>query len=178
MSDSEPKVPEIDITSPGEFLPPPEGAIEVVMRNKDGTTRKVLKKDGKFIKRQRPMPEAKEITRMMRTLLSQPETGPDGKIAKGEKTRFRKMFDNMVAIASNGDPEFSMSAIKAFEVLMARGYGKVTPSDQELDALSTAGIKVIVVPPPSNMMYPEQIEERKERAKSPAFIEGTVVEQN
>lgn len=174
MEDSK---PEIDITSPGEFLPPPEGAIEVVVRNRDGSSRTAYKKDGKFIKRQRPMPEAREVTRMLRTLLNQAEAGPDGKIAPGTKTRLRKMFDNIVAIATNTDPDNMMAAIKAFEALMARTYGKVMPSDQELDALSLAGVKVVIVQPPE-MMHPKVQEERSFEKKQPRFIDAEVIQQN
>lgn len=159
----------------------PSGVTALVVRNPDGVTTSVRLKNekGQFVKKPRPLPDAREVTRLMRTLLNQAEGVYDPetkrtKVLQGEKSRFRKMFDNMVRIASNDgdDPKAMMAAVKAFEVLALRALGKPSVSDEEMEALKVSGVKVILVQPPQLMH-----DEFKEDHKEPQFIQAEVVEE-
>jgi hypothetical protein len=167
MPDSEDKKPSATTT-------------ELVVRNADGVTFSTRIKDekGKFVKKPRPLPDAREVTRMMRTLLNQAEGELDKetgkiKVIKGAKSRFRKMFDNMVRIASNDsdDPKSMMAAVKAFEVVALRALGKPSVSDEEIEALKVGGVKIILIQPPQ-LMHNDFKEEHKE----PQFLPAEVIE--
>lgn len=177
MSDSDKA---LDLTQPSVFTPP-AGSTEIVVRNADGKTFSTRLKDekGKFIRKRKPMPEANELTRLMRTLLNQAEADADGRLTHASRTRVRRMFDNMVAIATNEDkdPKALMAAVKAFEVLMARAYGKVQPSDQELGALERAGVKIVVVQPPE-LNHPMVTDQEKKKPEQPSFADAEVIQQN
>ena len=91
-----------EVNIPGQLEAPKVPAItEEIVMLPDGKARKVIRGDkGKFQKQKKTAPETKEIVRYMRELLNKAEAGPDGKIVKGSKTRFRRMFDNIFDIAS------------------------------------------------------------------------------
>jgi hypothetical protein len=175
---------EVEIEGPVENKP--TGPLEIVVKNNNGTLGTRLKdpKTGKFLKKPKPMPDAKEVTRLMRTLLNSAEGELDSatgkvRVVKGTKTRFRKMFDNMIRIASNedNDPKAMMAAVKAFEVVALRALGKPSASDEELEALKVSGVKVVIIQPPE-LQHREVLEERSHDKLTPSFIEAEVVHTN
>lgn len=93
MSDSEEKKTEQPVK---EKAP----AVTEAMMRYGKTTIAIRGEGGRFQKKKKSPPKSEEITGYMRDLLSRAEAGPDGKIVKGTKTRFRKMFDNIFEIAS------------------------------------------------------------------------------
>src|ERR1035437_7718185 len=72
---------------------------EIIIRR--GAPTKIARGEvGKFKTQAKTMPKTQDVTRLLRNLLNQSEIGPNGVMHKGDKTRIRKMFDNMVAIAT------------------------------------------------------------------------------
>src|ERR1035437_1584477 len=72
---------------------------EIIIRR--GAPTKIVRGEvGKFKKQAKTMPKTQDVTRLLRNLLNQAEVGPNGVMHKGDKTRIRKMFDNVVAIAT------------------------------------------------------------------------------
>lgn len=165
----------------------PKGPLEITVKNCDGQTFSTRLKDattGKFLKKPKPLPEAREITRMMRTLLNQAEgtlNEETGKVTvvKGTKTRFRKMFDNMVRIASfeSEDPKAMMAAVKAFEAVALRALGKPSASDEDLEALRVSGVKVVIIQPPE-LEHKEVLEEKPQEILRPSFIKAEIISTN
>lgn len=151
---------------------------------------------GKFKKQAKTMPKTQDLTRLFRNLLNQAEAGPDGLMRRGDKSRNRKLFDNIVKIAladpfqvvldkqgrvvlkEDGTPytffdsKAGMTSVQAFKELYMRSHGQPGKSDEELDALKTGGVKFVVIAPPSDMMNKEVIEDKPKEALKPAFIEG------
>jgi hypothetical protein len=173
----------------------PKTSEEIIIR-RDTPTKVVRGERGKFKKQTKTMPKTQDVTRLLRNLLNQSEVGPDGVMRKGDKTRIRKMFDNVVAIAcmpaespvtdkfgnvvfkEDGtpytfkDPKVAMAAVQAFDKLTLRTYGAYNKSDEELDALKTSGVKFVVIPFPAEMMNKEIVPDLPKPALKPAFIEG------
>jgi hypothetical protein len=189
-------VPDSETNIPGAEPKAPEGPTSITVRNAHGGgfSTRLKDKSGKFVRKPKQVPETREVTDMMRRLLNSAEADSNGKLIKGAKTRFRKMFDNMVDIATNratikefdkegnlesesADAKAMMAAVKAFEVLMARAYGKVAPGDEEMDALKTAGVKIVVIPPP-DLMHPETVAEDHKSPTKPSFIDAEIIKQN
>ena len=157
------------------------------------------KSNGQFAKKTREMPSSLEVTRLMRTLLNQAETGPDGHIMKGAHSRFRKMFDKIFEIATCGfeqpakdkhgnvimmpdgkpltykDAKMAMASVQAFKELMLRSHGEAPKNDAELEALQQHGVRIVVIQPPAEMMNRDVIEDAPRPALKPAFIEGEFV---
>lgn len=160
---------------------------ETIVANCDGQTfsTRLRKADGTFAKKEKTMPSSRELTRWGRTLLAQAEAGPDGKVIKGTATRHRKMFDNLVRIASYVPPEeasvgdkakAAMASVKSFEILYRRFFGKEPVSDQELEAVKQSGVKFVLIQSPelvNNTPKPEIKQPTK-----PSFIDAEVVQQN
>ena len=96
MKDSDNKAPE----QPEKNMLPAVSE-EVIVHSQTGKTRIMLRGEGgKFQKKKKSMPKTEDITRYMRELLNKVEAGPDGRMTKRDKTRFRRMFDNIFNIAS------------------------------------------------------------------------------
>jgi hypothetical protein len=156
----------------------PKGPLSLIVRNVNGTFSERLKdpKTGHFMKKQRPMPSAKELVRVGRQLLTSAEVGPDGKMIRGATTRHRKIFDNLVRIATleTDDPKALMSIIKAAELLYLRFYGKPSASDEEIEALKVHGVKIVVVQSPT-LMHPDVVEQKPEDKSAPSFINAEFV---
>lgn len=94
MTDSENKKSE----QPGQITP---AVTEQIVKYETGRVSTVLRGEGgKFQKKKKSTPKSQEIVRYMRELLLKAEAGPDGRMTKGDRTRFRKMFDNIFSIAS------------------------------------------------------------------------------
>lgn len=62
-----------------------------------------------------------------------------GHLDEQGRTRFIRMLDNMVRIASSKSPQ----AVAAFVALMDRAYGKARPHEDELDAIAKGGIQLV-----------------------------------
>ena len=192
MADSE-KLP--DLTVPGAFEKTP-GASESIIIRRDVPVKVERTKSCKFAKQAKTMPSAKDVTRILRNLLNQAEAGPDGVIRRGDKSRIRKMFDNIVTIASKdpniplfdkqGKPVLNADgtqrtyfsdkiagvAVQAFDKLNLRVYGQYTKSEEELEALKTSGVKFVVLPMPAELMNKEIVVDAPKPALKPAFLEG------
>src|ERR1700677_1014533 len=155
----------------------PKGLTELVVRNADGVTfsTRLKDKNGRFVKKPKPLPSGKEIVRLGRTLFNSAEAGPDGKPVKGKKTRHRMIFDRLYEIATMqlDDPKALMAQIKAAELLYTRYWGKPSVSDEELEALQISGVKIVLVQPP-DLMH----KEFKEEKQQPQFIEAEIVGEN
>ena len=157
------------------------------------------KSNGQFAKKTREMPSSLEVTRLMRTLLNQAESGPDGHILKGAHSRFRKMFDKIYEIATCGfeqpvrdrqgnvvlladgtpltykDAKMAMASVQAFKELMLRAHGEAPKNDAELEALQQQGVKIVVITPPE-MMNKEIKTELQQEKLVPKFIEAEIIE--
>ena len=156
---------------------------------------------GQFVKKARTMPKSFDVTRLMRTLLSTPVANSDGKMDKGAKTRFVKMFESVYTIVTTDpnqpvrdklgnvmydsetgkpvtmyDAKIAMASIQGFKELMLRAYGMPSKSDEEMDAMKTQGVKIVVITPPAEMMNQTVKEDKPRERLVPAFIEGEVVE--
>lgn len=157
----------------------PTGVTTLVIANhltKDGvaTSREVQKDEkGRFIKKVRPLPPTIEFTRMERKALLKAEKA-------GDETEYMKSFMNLVRISQydGKDPKGMMAAVKAFEVIRGSALGKIAPSEQEMDKLTTQPVRVVIVTAPQ-LMHPEVQEDKRLSAKTkPSFIDAEVVQQN
>jgi hypothetical protein len=177
-------------------LEEPKPTEEIIVRN-DAPLKVIRGPKGTFCKQKTTMPKTQDVTRLLRNLMAQAEAGPDGKMRHGDKTRIRKMFDNIVSIASmpaeqplfhklTGEPmldtagrvvtvkdaKSAMASVQAFKELTARIYGQYAKSDEEIDALKTQGVKIVVISPPAEMMNREVKEDKPRPAPTtPAFAE-------
>ena len=192
MADSEKEKPGSEKT--------PEIHEELILHPESGEFVKANRKaNGRFAKKSREMPSSLEVTRLMRTLLNQAETGPDGHIIKGTHSRFRKMFDKIFEIATcgfeqpvkdkhgdvimlpNGQPltykdaKMAMASVQAFKELMLRAHGEAPKNDAELEALQTQGVKIVIIQPPAEMMNRTVVEDKPRPALKPEFLEGEFV---
>jgi hypothetical protein len=59
--------------------------------------------------------------------------------------------------------------------MMLRAYGMPTKSDEEMEAMKTQGVKVVILQHPE-MMDKKVYEEKPREALVPAFIEGEFTE--
>jgi hypothetical protein len=178
------------------------GYSEIALRNHDNSFR-IQRKDasGKFIRSKKTYAvETKDITRMMRQMLMVPVKDKDGRITKESKSLFVKGFENLADIMTadsrvpvldkfgkpilidgkpllTRDSKMAMASIKAYQALMERGFGKVQPGDEEMDALRIAGVKIVVVSSPE-LMNPEVVKEKPKElgTNRPSFIEAEIVE--
>lgn len=82
--------------------------------------------------------------------------------------RLEVMVEKLAEVAQNTKHP---RQIEAFEALMSRGWGKVAPSDEELEARAEGGFQVIFIERP---VLPE-IERPQLGEPKPDFIEGEVV---
>jgi hypothetical protein len=180
-------------------------SIEMVKHKGDPDilTKRIRGESGKFQKQSKTMPKSLDVTRLLRNLLNQPLAGEDGKIRRSDATRMRKMFDNIYTIASTDpnqpvidklgyvvyltndkgekrpllimDAKVAMASVQAFKELMLRAYGMPSKSDEEIDALKTQGVKIIILQHPELMDKVVVADKPKEPLK-PAFIEGEFTE--
>lgn len=196
MNDSEDKV----ITTPAVGV-----SEEIVLHPKSGTPVKVNRSaSGKFAKQKKTMPKTEDVTRLMRNLMIQSKAGLDGKMRKGDPARIRLLFDNLFTIAEHDsrapvldkfgnavmykndagelvplltfDAKSAMASAKAAEVLFTRIYGAPSKSEEEIDALKTQGVKIVVITPPEHMMNKQITEEKPKPTLKPSFIEGEFAE--
>lgn len=131
--------------------PEPAGPTAIVVRTQQGGLREVLKgPDGKFAKKQRGMPETREVTRLIRNILNAPVADEDGKLDRKGKKAIAKMVENMIAIATYAgkDAKAMMAAVQAFEALMLRAHGKPKANEEEAEAMQLSGVKYVVIQAP------------------------------
>lgn len=192
MEDSEVKTEEQPVEKP---------AVSIEMVHHKGTehlSKRMRGEGGKFVKQPKSLPKTLDVTRLLRNLLSQPLADENGKMIKGGATRLRKMFDNIFTIATlepaqplfdkfgnpfvdeEGKPilvkdaKIAMASVQAFKELMLRAYGMPTKSDEEMEAMKTQAVKVVILQHPELMDKTVYEEKTKEELK-PNFIEGEFV---
>ena len=156
---------------------------------------------GKFVKQAKTMPKSADVTRLMRKMLAAPIANADGKISKGAETRFVQMFNNIYEIARTSphqpildkfgnaildedgkvvtamDAKCAMASVQAWKELNLRAYGMPTKSDEELDALKTQGVKIVILQHPE-MMDKNVVEDAPRPKLEPAFAEVTEITTN
>ncbi len=190
---------EVKLEQPG-LIPKAPGVTEELVVLPDSKTRMVRRGEGgKFVKQKTSMPSTGDVTKLMRNFLNSAQAGLDGKLRKGDKIRMRRMLDNIFQIASmsseaplldklgrpvlkaDGSPylvvdaKLAMASVQAFKELMLRAYGKPSVSDEEIDALKTQGVKVVIVAPPE-LVNREVIEEKPQERLTPSFIDAEIIE--
>jgi hypothetical protein len=74
------------------------------------------------------------------------------------KTRWMEMMEAGFEIIKLGktDQKFAMAAAKWYELLSTRAYGKPAPSDEEIEAMTTQGVKFVRLQQPE-LMHKEVI---------------------
>lgn len=163
----------------------PTGPVAIVVKNFNGKGYREILKDpvtGKIVPKPKRMVTTLEVTQLGRKFLDMPVPDIKG-LSKRSKKRIEMMFEMMYDISTNElaktDPKYAMAASQAFEKLTRRIYGKETISDEEKDALSRAGVKIVVIPAPA-IMNPEIVPSHQlvERPKKPSFIEAEIVSTN
>jgi hypothetical protein len=177
---------------------------EIVMRK--GEPVKLLRGGGgRFQKSPKTMPKTIDVTRLMRNLLNQPIANEDGKLTKGGISRFRKLFDNIYNIATMSpeqpvmdrlgnvlyvvgddgnkhplmvkDAKIAMASVQAFKELMLRAYGMPSKSDEEMEAMKTQGVKIVILQHPE-MMDKTVVEDKPRPKLEPAFAEVLEITEN
>lgn len=176
------------LTLPSGEKKKPTVTEEIVM-SPHGPIRQLRGEGGKFVRKPKAMPSSREFTRVTRNYMLAMEADSNGKITKGSQSKYQMMCENMICIARrvptvlpNGDiiqrdAKEDMAASQAFKILTERGLGTPPKSDEEMEALKTAGVTVVVIPAPS-LMHPEVIEEKPRAKLRPAFLEAEIVETN
>lgn len=152
----------------------PAESTELVVRNADGKTfsTRIKGKDGKFMRKGKGMPSSQQMTKLGRKILTKRITLEDGNIT----TVFEHMTWWMTEIArgtAGNDPKEHMAAVQAYKVVLERLVGKIPPSDEELEALQTGGVKVLIIQPPQLMNN-----DLKKDSEEPKFIPAEIVEEN
>lgn len=86
------------------------------------------------------------------------------------RTKYVRMIDNLVLIATNDDPKSRKEAIWAFNALSERAFGAPMKSEEELDAMrDSGGVRIIMLPP---QLPPTPVKE----LKVPEFIDVETTE--
>ena len=192
MSDSVENPSELPVQKPAiteEIIKRPEGTF-VTMNRGEG---------GKFVKKARTMPKSLDVTRLMRKLLASPVANSNGKIDKGAEARIKQMFDNIFEIAATNpnqplkdklgnviydeegkvvtymDAKCAMASVQAFKELMLRAYGMPSKSDEEMEALKTQGVKIVIITPPAEMMNQTVKEDKPRERLTPAFLDAEII---
>ena len=166
MSDSaEPK--------PIPVATPPGTALEIV-RTKEGGTREMIRNEkGHFVKKPKPLIPTIEFTRKERKILNRVRSDRDN------MSEHEIAFMNILRIAQNedSDPKAMMAAVKAYEIVRNSALGKIAPSEQEMDKLTTQPVRVVVIQAPQ-LMHPEVQEERAQELLKPSFAEVLGIKTN
>jgi hypothetical protein len=158
----------------------------------DKLTKRIRGEDGKYKKQPKTMPKSEDMTRYIRNVLNRAEANEDGVITKGSKSIINRMVKNITKnammdaeqpvydkmgnqVGTTVDPKIMMAAAQNFKEIMLRGYGAPSKSDEELNAMKTQSVKVIVLSHPELM--DKNVYEEKPRPKlEPAFIDAEIVE--
>ena len=175
---------------------PAKPSEEMIIHHESHAPVKVFRGEGgKFVRSPKTMPKTADVTRLMRNLLNAPVTGE-----KSSESRFREMFDNMVLIASTSphqlvldklghpiemddgsyltamDAKCAMASVQAFKELCLRAYGAPSKSEEEIEAMQTQGVKIVVLTAPSEMVNKQITEEKPKPALKPSFIDAEIIE--
>ena len=188
MEDSVEKKPE----QQGTEKAPVESVEMVRHMGTDKLTKRIRGEDGKYKKQPKTMPKSEDMTRYIRNVLNRAEANEDGVMTKGSKSIINRMVKNITKNAMTDaeqpvydkmgnqvgtavDPKIMMAAAQNFKEIMLRGYGAPSKSDEELNAMKTQSVKVIVLSHPELM--DKNVYEEKPRPKlEPAFIDAEIVE--
>jgi hypothetical protein len=174
----------------------PAPSEQMILHHESHTPVKVFRNEkGKFVRSPKTMPKTADVTRLMRNLLNAPVTGE-----KSSESRFREMFDNIVLIASTSphqpvldklghpirladgsyltvmDAKCAMASVQAFKELSLRAYGAPSKSEEEIEAMQTQGVKIVVLTPPEFMINKQITEEKPREKLTPSFIEAEIVD--
>ena len=84
------------------------------------------------------------------------------------RKRLQRIFDTLLAIAT--DPEHP-HAVSAAQLLLDRAYGKVRPSEEEIDGARTGEVQIVIVNRPTGL--PKYVEPPP--LDAPKFREGEIV---
>jgi hypothetical protein len=142
---------------------------------------------GKFTHKSKTMPPSKEFTRLTRNLMLTKVVDKEGNIIKGTKTKYEMMFENLMCIAMGVDTVFpggvtiyrdakqDMASAQAYKIATDRGLGALPKSEEELEAMNTQEVRVVLITQPN--MDGKVVREELPRPKlQPAFLEAEVVE--
>lgn len=184
--------------------PEPKAPVESVemVRHMGGDklTKRIRGENGKFVKQPKTMPKSQDMVRYLRNVLNRAEANEDGTITRGSKSRISRMVSNIIKNAemdaerpvfdklgnpvldADGkplkvvDPKVMMAAAQNYKEIMLRAYGAPSKSDEELDALKTLGVKVVVITPPAEFMNKEIKEDKPREPIAPAFLDAEFAE--
>ena len=189
MEDSVEKKPE----QQGTEKAPVESVEMVRHMGTDKLTKRIRGENGKFVRQPKTMPKSEDMTRYIRNVLNRAEANDDGVITKGSKSIINRMVKNITKNAMTDaeqpvydkmgnqvgtavDPKIMMAAAQNFKEIMLRGYGAPSKSDEELNAMKTQSVKVIVIQPPAEMVNREVIEDKPREKLEPAFLDAEIVD--
>jgi hypothetical protein len=97
------------------------------------------------------------------------ESGTKAARDEDGRTRFHRILDNMVDIASDRNHP---DAVAAARLLFERAYGKPMPSEEEIDVIRSGGVQLVYVAAPDVPLA----EERKPHPPLPDFLDAEFVE--
>src|ERR1035437_94553 len=195
MEDSVEKTSEQPVSKPAE-------SVEIVHHmGGDKLTKRIRGEGGKFVRQPKTMPKSEDMTRYLRNVLNRAEANEDGTITKGSKSRISKAFNNVLKNAEmpaeqpmrdklgnqlfnkNGspimivDPKIMMASAQNLKEAMLISYGTPKKSDEELNAMKTQTVKVVILQHPELM--DKTVYKEKPRPKlEPAFAEVLDVKTN
>ena len=174
----------VDLTKP---LNPPEGTTAIVVKNRfgGGSSVRLKNEKGQFVRKARPMPDGREIKRIGRLELMKLEADPvTGKITKGAKKKFQRIFDNMYDIATNPlaktDAKYAAASKQAADWIMLNFIGKPSETDEDKEDNKLAGVKFVLIQQPE-LMHKESFpieEDPFKTPEKPRFAEVVSVETN
>ncbi len=188
MEDSVEKKPEQPRTPKA-----PAESIEMV-RNNSKLSKRIRGEGGKFVKQPKTMPKSEDMTRYIRNVLNRAEANEDGVITRGSKSIISRMVKNITKnammdaerpifdndgnqVGTSVDPKIMMASSQNFKEIMLRGYGTPSKSDEELNAMKTQTVKVLILKHPELM--DKTVYEEKPRLKlEPAFAEVLDIKTN
>jgi hypothetical protein len=178
----------------------PAESVEMV-RNNSKLSKRIRGEGGKFQKQPKTMPKSEDMTRYLRNVLNRAEANEDGTITKGSKSRISKMTNNIIKNAEMNaerpvfdklgnivldeegrvvtavDPKVMMASAQNYKEIMLRAYGTPQKSDEEINALKTQTVKVVILQHPE-LMDKTVYEEKPKPKLEPAFAEVLDVKTN
>jgi hypothetical protein len=119
-------------------------------------------------KREQDLVKSERSQDRLRDLLSKPRQGKKKPL---EIELAEKLADNILT-STNEDLS---GAAKAYEILQTRAWGRPAPSEQEKDALTRAGVRVVVLQAPD---LPVVVEEERKPLLKPLWAKAEVVSEN
>ena len=178
----------------------PAESVEMV-RNNSKLSKRIRGEGGKFQKQPKTMPKSEDMTRYLRNVLNRAEANEDGTITKGSKSRIHRMTQNILKNAEMDaerpildkqgnlvldedgkpftavDPKVMMASAQSYKEIMLRAYGAPGKSDEELNAMKTQTVKIVILQHPE-LMDKNVYEEKPKPKLEPAFAEVLDVKTN